>query len=110
MPVVKAARASGFKATLIANKAKVDGKLYGVQQINMLPANCNPERACVKENDNNLCYFGRYTPLSNFFPSKFKVNSTEYNSMEQFIQTKRSEFMSNDELAQKIMACSDPLQ
>jgi ribA/ribD-fused uncharacterized protein len=108
MPVVKAARASGLKATLIANKVKVDGKLYDVQHINKLPSNCNPERACVKENKDTMCFFGQYTPLSNFFPCKFKINSTDYNCMEQFIQSKKCEILRNDEMAQKVMGCHDP--
>ena len=40
MPVMKAARAGNHKASMVANKVRIEGRLYGVDQMNELPANC----------------------------------------------------------------------
>ena len=52
MTVLKAARASGAQASMLANKVEIDSRLYSVDQMKELPCNCNPELACVKENKN----------------------------------------------------------
>ena len=36
MPVLKAARASGAKASMVANKLKIDSRLYSVDQMKKL--------------------------------------------------------------------------
>jgi ribA/ribD-fused uncharacterized protein len=109
-PVVRAARANGLKATLVANKVKVDGRVYGVDQMKQLPDKCNPEQSCFKENGDTICFFGRYTPLSNFYPSTYNLAGTQYNCMEQFIQQRKAEVLGSDEIAHKIMNIENPEQ
>ena len=109
MPVVKAARSSGLKASLVMNKALIDGSTYGIHNLHKLPAKCNPETACTKITDKTVCYFGRYSPLSNFHIAPFKVDSVYFNCMEQFLQKSRAELLKRDDIAQQILATDDPL-
>jgi ribA/ribD-fused uncharacterized protein len=108
LPVVKAAKAAGMNATLVQNKVKVDGHLYGTDELEHLPDKCNPATGCVKETDQTVCYFGRYSPLSNFFPCTFTTLGTTYNCTEQYIQQKKAECMGADRQAQRIILSREP--
>ena len=106
--ILKAARASGAKASMVANKVKIDGRLYSVDQMKEIPCNCNPELACVKENENSLCFFRRYSPLRNFYRCQFRINNTTYTTMEQFIQQSKAEVMGGDVTAAGIRSQQNP--
>jgi len=108
VPVMKAARTAGSKATLVLNKVKIDGRLYGIDDICQLPKKFDPAQECMRKNSNTTCFFGRHTPLSNFYPCSFVVQNVKYSSTEQFIQHKKAEYMGNDVLAHKILLTSDP--
>jgi ribA/ribD-fused uncharacterized protein len=62
----------------------------------------------VKETDQTVCYFGRYSPLSNFFPCSFTTLGTTYNCTEQYIQQKKAECMGADRQAQRILLSREP--
>ena len=108
-PVLSAARAKGAKATLVGNKIRVEDKIYSANQIADLPPEINPERGCTTENKETLCFFGRYSPLSNFYKCSFNLNGRSYNCMEQFLQTRKAEILGDDATAQKILRQEDPV-
>ena len=107
-PVLSTAKALGKQATFVADKVKVDGKIYGVDDIKDLPPNLNPQATCTKQYDNMVCFFGRYSPLSNFYNSNFNVDGQHYNCIEQYLQSKRAELMGADQIATKILTLQDP--
>ena len=110
LPIVKAARKSGLKSSLVSNKVQIEGRYYGINDIGNLHSSCNPETACKKSGDNIMCFFGRYTPLSNFYSSKFRIGHTTYTSSEQFIQQKKAEHLGYDGIAQKVLATDEPIK
>ena len=50
---MKAAKAAGVKATLVQDKLKVEGRLYGTDELEHLPDNCSPATGCVNETEKN---------------------------------------------------------
>ena len=78
MLVTKAARTGNHKASMVANKIKIEGRLYGVDQMNELAANCKPECGCTKETNKCLPYFGQYSPFSDCYASHIHINSITY--------------------------------
>jgi hypothetical protein len=58
-PILTVAKAKGATASLMPNKIKVDGKIYGVNQIKDLP----PQQACERINDSLVCFFGRTSSI-----------------------------------------------
>jgi ribA/ribD-fused uncharacterized protein len=108
MPVMAAARSQNIKAMFVSDKIRVDGHTYGVNDIHRLPANLNPEQGCIKESEDTICFFGKHTPLSNFYDCKFKVDGHEFNCVEQFLQKSKAEIMGSDETAAKILVETDP--
>ncbi len=55
-PALKATRAAGLKSTMVYNKIRVEGKLYGVDQLHLLPKQCDLSLGCVKQNDDVVCF------------------------------------------------------
>ena len=109
VPIMKSARTAGYKATLVLDKVKIDGRLYGTDQLSQLHEKCNPALECVKVTDTSYCYFGRYTPLSNFHQCNLKLQGIRYNCTEQYIQHKKAESLGHDDIAQKILHTTDPV-
>jgi hypothetical protein len=105
--VVHADKANGLEAPLVANKVKVVGRMYGVDQMRQLPNKCNPDQICTKE-DNAHYVFGRYTSLSNLYPCKFSLAGTQYNCMEQFIQQHKVEKLVSNGIVQKVTNFEKP--
>lgn len=108
-PVLSVAIAKGSKATLVANKLKVDGKLYSADQINDLPHDLDPEKGCIVENRATVCFFGRYTPLSNFSKCEITVLGRHFNCIEQYLQYRKAEILKSDVIAQRILKLNDPV-
>ena len=108
-PVLAAAKSKGIKASLVAEKVRINDKFYGVDQIKDLPPDLNPEKGCIHENDDTICFYGRYTPLSNFFKCDLTVNGQKYNCVEQFVQSRKAEILNADATAQRILLTSDPV-
>ncbi len=109
-PVASAARACGKIPVFVGDKLKVDGIFYGVNNMDTLPPHLKPEKGCVKENGEMICFFGRHTPFSNFFESEFKVGNVTFNRVEQYLQHKKAELMGDERIARKMMSTSDPVK
>ena len=107
-PVMAAAWANEKKAVFVKDKLKVDGHLYSVKDMKTLPVHLNPELGCVKESPETIAFFGKHTPLSNFYISPFKMDSIQYNCVEQYLQRCKAELMGNEEVAVQVMRESNP--
>ncbi len=73
IPVLKAARKAGMKATMKGYKVLIEGKRYGMNDINSLPANAHPS---IQERLLNLMmtgtfFSGRLSPFGYFHPANF---------------------------------------
>jgi ribA/ribD-fused uncharacterized protein len=108
MPVMMAARTNKKKVMFIKDKLKVEGHIYGVNDMSKLPDYLNPEQGCIKQSRDTLCFFSRHTPLSNFYQCPIKVEDHVYNCVEQYLQKLKAETMGDEETAIKIMSEIDP--
>ncbi|KAK2146076.1 hypothetical protein LSH36_633g01002 [Paralvinella palmiformis] len=107
IPVMKAAKAAGLKSTLIMDTVKVEGTIYSTDQLDELPDKCNLSISCQKQNDKAVCFFGRYSPLSNFYKCSFTLEGITYNCSEELIQQNRSKCLGQEGQAQWILVTSD---
>ena len=108
MPVMAAARTSNLKASFVADKIRVDGRLYGVQDMKRLPTHLSPEIGCTKESDDVISFFGRHSPFSNFYECKFTIDGHSFNCTEQYIQKCKAEVMGHDNIALRVHRETDP--
>jgi ribA/ribD-fused uncharacterized protein len=96
------------KAYFNGDKLKVDGVLYGVDDIPNLPSHLNPEKACTKRSDDVVLFFGKHSPLSNFHECSLTLDGFKYTGVEQRYQQKKAEWAKNDNLAQQILSATYP--
>lgn len=58
--------------------------------------------------EDRLCYFGKLSPLSNFFPSTVEIDYVTYATSEQAFQHKKALLAGNQTIADEIMKSPDP--
>ena len=112
LPVLQTAKqlSSDYNARLVANKLFINGKRYSTESLSQLPPALHPERIFTPSRDGMTAFFTKNSPLSNHFPSDFKVNGDKYSSMEQYIMSVKAESFGDHELHAKIMAENNPVK
>ena len=85
----------------------VEGNYYHRQNQHILPDDLDTIAATSKSNETVLGFFGELHPFSNFHPCKFSWDGVDYNSSEQFIQTKKAEYFEDDIARDRILAAED---
>ena len=85
----------------------VEGKHYHRQNLHTLPVDLDTVASTSKSNETAYGFFGELHPFSNFHPCKFSWDGIEYNSSEQFIQTKKAEYFDDDIARECILAEED---
>ena len=109
-PVLNAARKLGKcrgKCRLEGPHLVIEGKHYHHKNLHTLPADLDPVSATSKSNETVLGFFGELHPFSNFHPCKFSCDGVDYNSSEQFIQTKKAEYFKDNIARECILTAED---
>ena len=78
------------------------------QSLLTLPSDLDPVKACQNSNEQTVTFFGYASPLSNFHAKNFQINGITYNSVEQYIQSKKAEQFNDDTALAKIMSLTSP--
>ncbi len=110
-PIVKAARhlpQYKDKVRLHKDKLRVDGRTYTVENMLDLPTPLNPTTLPTKVEECLVRFFGKASSLSNFHPSKIKINGALYSCNEQQYQKGKADEFEDKEAAAKIMATTNP--
>lgn len=106
LPLAKAARDMGQKATVQGTYLIVDGKRYTRETLHQLPQKCSPRCLSEKRSTNYLFFQGEYSPFSNFYRSKFELGGKHYTSVEQYYQLQKAEY-AGDQLTLDTMTQTD---
>jgi len=110
LPIRKAAILQKLKVKLHADKLYINNQVYTASTTNLLPVNLQPENLATKQIDNYLFFFSRHSFLSNFSPSNFTVNATNYTCSEQYLQHQKALLFDDKNMAEKIMQSNNPGQ
>ena len=80
-PILRAAKQKSeyrYKSRLEGAKLVIDGKRYGVSDLDQLPDSLQPFEVSTKANEEMLGFFGELCPFSNFYPINFTFNGATY--------------------------------
>ena len=105
-PIIRAAKMKPeyrYKSRMENDKLVIDGKKYGVNDLNLLPQKLHPFEVTTKSNEETLGFFGELCPFSNFYPAQFTHEGIKYNSSEQLIQYKKALYCGDNTTAMKIL-------
>jgi hypothetical protein len=109
-PILKAAKQSNKKCTIVGDTLILEGKRYPKDKLNELPPSLSPLSLSCKVNDKAIAFFGKASPLSNFHPATFNINGVNYSSCEQYYQAHKA-ITANDQTAHdRIMETEDPAE
>lgn len=106
MPYLRTARNAGEKAYLVQAKLRVGNNVYD----NMMDIPSKFVPSMNKEVGENLLFFGRNCPLSNFYSCQLSDGGVMYNSVEQYYHAQAAKSVSRMDLASEIMQQKDPAQ
>jgi hypothetical protein len=107
-PILKAAKQSNKKCTVIGDTLILEGKKYLKGKLNELPSSLSPLSLSCKTDDASIAFFGRASPLSNFHPTGFNVNGVNYNCCEQYYQSHKAMIANDLTTHDRIMESEDP--
>ena len=61
-------------------------------------------------NSTTIAFQSKWSELSNLYPCKFNLEGVTYNSVEQYFQAQKAQFMSDDTAQKLIMDETDPVK
>lgn len=92
------------KVGLIKDKLQYEGKLYSKENLKDITIDLTSVGS--SSTDMHTFFSGEYSPLSNLYSCKLKINETEYNSTEQYFQYQKCIAHEKPEIAMKVMSAS----
>lgn len=107
-PIMVNARKLGHFAELRDNKLLIDRNMYSVDTLDKLPPELDPAMSATKQYDDVTAFYGRASPLSNFFQCDFKIGNDLFTSLEQYFQYEKCRFAEEIELAKKVKSTNSP--
>lgn len=107
-PVLKLAKTLDTKARLQKDKLFFKNELYTLANLPLALLNAGEAGPSTRIAGKYICFGGRASPLSNFFPVSLDISGKKYNCVEQFYQYKKALFGGSDSVAGEIMQEDDP--
>ena len=111
-PILKAARKHKDYENLCkleGDTLTLKGKRYTVNSISKLPTDLNGFHVSSKSDNKTYAFFGELNPFSNFHPSPFTVDNTQYKTSEHFIQSEKAKHYGDEHMANKIISTDSAL-
>jgi hypothetical protein len=108
VPILKAAKDQNKKCTISGDTLILEGKRYPKGKLADLPKDLSPIHLSQKSNDTAIAFFGKSSPLSNFYPAKFVIDGTQYCSNEQYYQAQKAITAKDNGALDQIMSTEDP--
>ncbi len=108
LPIRKAAIDQGMRVKLVEDRLVINSHTYTVKNLHQLPDSIKPEKVATRTEGDCTFFFTEASPLSNWHPSVFKVEGTEYTCMEQYLMRQKANLFGDTETAQKIMKAETP--
>ena len=109
-PILKRAKSMNgkYQSRIIIDKLIVNGNSYTVENLHLLPDDLNPRNTSKAENETMFCFFGRWSPLSNFHAAPFEKDGILFNCSEQAFQHSKALFFKDKVTAQRILGETKP--
>ena len=98
------------KIYLKSDKIMFNGKQYGTENLDTLPAKYRPESLFTAEKDDITAFFSKNSPLSNHFPCNFKLEGEKFNCLEQYLMIQKALLFSDQDSVLKISSTDNPVQ
>ncbi len=109
-PYLKIAQKSDQHATIRNDKLLYKGKYYDLHEIPRDILWQSDSGPFTKKINNYICFGGRSSIFSNFFPAPLEIDGTQFNCNEQFYQFQKALDAGQERKASAILATVDPVE
>ena len=106
--VLALAKKVDIKATMKVDKLIFRGKEYTLNDCYKI-SELNIQSIATEETATGIYFFGRFCPLSNFYPCSINIDNFEFSCTEQFYQYKKAITFGNTSVARQILLAEDPV-
>lgn len=89
---------------------RVNGRHYSPNQLERLPKPLRPSTLATRTSDSTLVFFTRHSILSNHHPAPFTYNEVHYANMEHYLAHQRALLSKDNDMIQRALDASDPLE
>lgn len=97
-------------AKFIDYKIRLNGRDYDPTQLELLPKAIRPSTLATRSSETALVFFTRHAAFSNHHPSPFTLKGTSYANMEHYLAHRRALLSEDQDMIQRALAASDPLE
>ena len=97
------------RARIRGNKLILNGKPYGVDDLDSLPPQLHPSEVFTRSTDDSIAFFTKMSPFSNHFLSNFRIEGIEFNCSEQFFMYSKAILFNDQHQAENILKATDPV-
>jgi hypothetical protein len=111
-PSFVTAKKRGLNAKLKRDELYLNGQKYTAGTLHRLPQGLRPEDISQRENANTILFWGKASPLSNFYSENNLITEGDlsFSSCEQYINAAKAKLFDDDEALSSIMSTNDPVQ
>ena len=95
---------------MVGDKLYINNQKFTKDTMHSLPERLQPQRIFTKSKDNMTAFFTRNSPLSNHFPSPFKINGESFGCLEQYMMVEKARTFGDQEAEVKIMHETSPIR
>ena len=103
-PLLRFAKKEDPRATLIADKLRLNGAVYSLDAIRDSPLDVT--KVGTLSTQSNIMSAGEFSPLSNLYPCTIITPEIVYNSSEQYFQAEKCVQLKRPDIAQLVIAAS----
>ena len=105
-PVLKMAKQKDKDSYITGDKLCYKGKKYSLGELSKL--DLDTAAISTAMTGDYVAFYGRFSPLSNFYPVALDIEGVTYNCVEQYYQTQRAIFAKRRDIADMILLTSNP--
>lgn len=109
-PIARKARECGHEAYVSVDKLHVDDSVYTLDTVTNLPKHLQPSEVFTRRAGNYTAFFTKHSPLSNHYPSKFKLDGIEFAHVEQYFMYRKAVHCDDYLRTSKILETEDPAE
>ena len=98
------------RVQLITDKLYINSQRYTKSSLHTMPENLLPQKIFTPTNHDKTAFFTHNSPLSNHYPSPFKINGENFLCMEQHLMVTKARLFGDQQVVAEVMKETSPVK
>ena len=96
-------------ARVRGNKLIFNGKVYGLDNLDLLPPQLHPAEVFTRAKEDKMAFFTKLSPFSNHYQCKIRIEGIDFNCCEQYLMYSKAIHFNDTQQADNILKAADPV-